>query len=93
MIHLKLTIQEAIALRTQLANCELDGLGEDIQHILHKLDLAQHQATHTQLCPVCQTPFTQLTTGRTGQYCTAACKQKAYRQRRNAWRRQIPSGF
>ena len=93
MIQLKLTRQEATALRTQLASLEPAGLDDDIQHILHKLDRAQQHATHTLCCPICQTAFTQLTTGRTGQYCCAACKQKAYRQRRNAWRRQIPSGF
>ena len=91
MIQLKLTRQEATSLRGHLVNLGPGSLDDDIFNILHKLDLAQQHATRTLCCPVCQTAFTQLTTGRTGQYCSAACKQKAYR--RNAWRRQIPSGF
>ena len=88
MIHLQLTIQEATALRTQLTADGADTLTADLRIILHKLDAAHTAATRLHHCPVCQRSFTQTTQGRTGLYCSPACKQKAYRQRQRESRRQ-----
>lgn len=93
MIQLNLTLQEACFLRTSLSDLPQDAISDDIQHILHKLDLAQQSATSTQQCPVCRRSFTQFTNGRTGHYCSNACKQKAYRQRRLDAIRRIPPRF
>lgn len=93
MIQLNLTLQEARLLRNSLNDLQQDPFPDDIQHILHKLDLAQESATSTRQCPVCRNSFTQFSCGRTGQYCSAACKQKAYRQRRIDAMRRIPSKF
>ena len=90
MIRLNLTRQQTQWLQQLLANQTLDT---DVQAatLRTQLALAYNQATATRTCPVCKEPFTQLRCGRTGHYCSPACKQKAYRQRCNAWRRQIPA--
>ena len=90
MIRLSLTQQEAEQLHRYLSNAIRDGpsAAEDLAEIVAKLILAREMATCQSECPVCKKPFVQSTTGRPGQYCSNACKQKAYRQRRNTWRRQ-----
>ena len=90
MIRLDLTTQQADWLQQQLLDHALDTDGQR-NTLLEQLTQAYEQATTTQTCPVCQAPFTQLRCGRIGHYCSAACKQKAYRQRVNAWRRQLPA--
>lgn len=89
MIRLDLTIQQSQWLQQLLLDQALD---QDAQRtkLLAQLAAAFEQATAKKTCPVCNQPFTQLRSGRTGHYCSPACKQKAYRQRRNAWRRQSP---
>jgi hypothetical protein len=87
MITLRLTPSELKQLRKLLA----DRVDADHNLLLAKLDDAQQQATMQRTCPVGQTTFTQLKAGRNAQYCSAACKQKAYRQRRDrALRRRYP---
>ena len=77
MITLRLTLSELQQLRSLLA----DQANADHNLLLAKLDDAHHQATVLRICPVCEQSFTQLKFGRTANYCSAACKQKAYRQR------------
>ena len=90
-MRLELTLQEAATLRRWLV--DVGGADADtLQTILGKLDRAQAEATREAHCPVCGQQFTSETTGRAGVYCSAACKQKAYRQRRNAWRRRVGPG-
>ena len=90
MIRLELTIQQANWLQQQLLDHAHDA-DDQSTTLLAQLADAYARATATQTCPVCQHDFTQLRRGRTGHYCSAACKQKAYRQRVNGWRRQIPA--
>jgi hypothetical protein len=63
----------------------------ELQNLLVKLNEATDQATRLTRCPVCQAWFAQGTLGRSAQYCGPACKQKAYRQRINARKRQRPT--
>lgn len=77
MITLCLTLSELQQLRYLLAD-QADAQGN---LLLAKLDDAHHQATVQRICPVCEQSFTQLTSACTANYCSAACKQKAYRQR------------
>lgn len=39
-------------------------------------------------CPVCGTPFDRASTGRRRLFCSAACRQRAYRLRVDASRRR-----
>jgi hypothetical protein len=89
MIRLELTLTETERLRRYLADQLLTQADETLQTVWTKLVEAEAEATELSQCPVCQQWFYQDKTGRTGQYCSAACKQKAYRQRRQAWRRQF----
>ena len=89
MIRLDLTIQQADCLQQLLLDNAVD-YDAQCTTLLSKLAQAYDQATATQTCPVCHSTFTQLRRGRTGHYCSSACKQRAYRQRRNAWQRYIP---
>lgn len=92
-MRLDLTLREAETLRyclTQaLALHERDVDDQVLKNLLEKVDAAEVRSTRSVRCPVCQQSFSQETAGRTGVYCSPACKQKAYRQRRNAWRRQL----
>ena len=90
MIRLDLTIPQADWLHQFLLDQAPDGHSLATS-LLTQLDQAYDQATTTQTCPVCHATFTQLQRGRSGLYCSPACKQKAYRQRRNAWRRYTPT--
>lgn len=65
-------------------------LHRDLQSVLTKLNDAAERAVHRIQCPVCREWFSQGALGRSAQYCAPACKQKAYRQRHNARKRQIP---
>ena len=85
MISLYLTLSELKQLRQLLAN-QVDA---EHELLLAKLDHARSQATLQRTCPVCQKTFTQLKAGRNAQYCSGACKQKAYRQRCDRARRQF----
>lgn len=79
MITLRLTLSELEQLRHALGvRPQADAVPNVL---LSKLDEAQRDATLQRTCPVCGTTFTQLKAGRIAQYCSAACKQKAYRQR------------
>lgn len=89
MIRLNLTHQEADLLHRLLTDITPGQPSEVAATLLVKLQIAQEQATRTTRCPVCETIFPQSSAGRTGQYCSAACKQKAYRLRRNAQRRRF----
>lgn len=92
MIRLELTHTEADHLQQGLAILVAQSTAEDVvvayQLLLAKLGAACQQATVQPLCPVCQADFTQLNAGRRplrrsgAHYCSNACKQKAYRQRR-----------
>lgn len=77
MITLHLTLPESKQLRKLLAV----QTQAEFASLLGKLDHAQEQATLPRTCPVCQSSFTQLNSGRTAAYCSNACKQKAYRHR------------
>jgi hypothetical protein len=85
MIHLDLTLAEVAQLQHALATLIAQSTQEDVVVALHrllgKLAAASQLQPGSQLCPVCQQPFTQLNTGRLARYCSNACKQKAYRQR------------
>ena len=83
-MRLELTLQEADHLRAWLVDMGGDPILRDI---LAKLEQEQAQSTELVRCPVCGHIFTRETVGRSGTYCSAACKQKAYRQRRNEWRK------
>lgn len=95
-MRLELTIQEA----AQLRDCVADALAlhddgdEDgaLKNLFNKIVEAEARSTRQRSCPLCQQLFTQETVGRTGRYCSAACKQKAYRQRRDNWRKQFGPG-
>ena len=80
MITLRLTLSELEQLRFALGAQPLADAARNA--LLSKLDAAQQQACLQRICPICRNTFTQLKAGRTADYCSAACKQKAYRQRR-----------
>ena len=92
-MRLELTIQEV----TQLQHCLADALArheegaedDDLKNLYNKIVAAETRSTRQRSCSVCQQKFTQETVGRMGRYCSAACKQKAYRQRRNNWHKQF----
>lgn len=87
-MRLELTLAEVERLRRCLAelleNKKLPGAEDPtLQAILDKLA----EATCEVQCPVCGQVFTRQNVGRAGVYCSTACKQKAYRERRKAWRK------
>jgi hypothetical protein len=90
-MRLELTLQETAQLRRcltdALARHERDGEDEGLKNLFNKIVAVEARSTRQVTCPVCQQLFTQETVGRTGRYCSPACKQKAYRQRRDQWRR------
>ena len=79
MITLRLTLSELDLLRHLLSAKPHD----ETAALLAKLEHVRREATRQRICPLCENTFTQLKSGRTGQYCSAACKQKAWRQRRH----------
>jgi hypothetical protein len=89
MIRLELTLPELQRLRDGVSDLLVTQADAELGAVWTKLVAAEAQATHPTQCPVCQKWFLQDKTGRTAQYCSAACKQKAYRQRRLAWRKQF----
>lgn len=89
MIRLELTLTEAERLRRCLTDHLLTQGDATLQMVCTKLVEAETQATQQTQCPVCHDWFCQDKIGRSGHYCSAACKQKAYRQRQQAWRRQF----
>jgi hypothetical protein len=66
-----------------------DDQCQTLQPLLTKLENAAMQASRPSECAVCHHWFSQDQDGRTGHYCSAACKQKAYRQRQLAARKQF----
>jgi ribosomal protein L37AE/L43A len=92
-MRLDLTLQEAERLRHCLTETLASHAGDAdeqlLKKLLEKVIEAESRSTQQHRCPVCQQLFTREAVGRTGVYCSAACKQKAYRQRRNAWRREF----
>ena len=83
-------LQHWLSKRLQMEGVD-DDLHQDLERLLAKLTAAADQAVRLVQCPVCQEWFAQGMLGRSAQYCGLACKQKAYRQRRNARKRQVPS--
>jgi len=88
MITLSLSLPEAELLRRLLREQSQESAA-----LLAKLDAAQQEATTERICPVCGNAFTQLKSGRTAQYCSNACKQKAYRQRQDRALRSYPNAY
>lgn len=90
-MQLDLTQQEVACLRhcvTQALALQQDDAAEQpLKNLLEKVVEAEARAFQHVRCPVCQQLFVQESRSRAGRYCSAACKQKAYRLRRNAWRR------
>ncbi|MBV7335883.1 hypothetical protein KFU94_48110 [Chloroflexi bacterium TSY] len=89
-IHLPLTQQNAQRLEhclARLLQLSPDD-ADDLQLLAELLQQAQHHAVQQQQCPICKDSFAQNKPGRNGIYCSNACKQKAYRQRVNARKRQ-----
>ena len=94
MVRLELTLAETYLLQQWLTDSLSDRSAqpaqrEGLQAILSQLTLAADQATCQLHCPVCLHAFTQEKAGRTGRYCSVACKQKAYRERQLAARKQF----
>lgn len=79
MVRLELTLAETYLLQQSLTDSLSDRSAqrEGLQAILSQLTLAADQTTCLLHCPVCQHAFTHKKTGRTGRYCSLACKQKA----------------
>jgi len=90
MIRLTLTVAEAELIKQLLEICD-PAANPVAQSCLDKVICAQEQATKQGICSVCQEALTQLKSGRLAQYCSTACKQKAYRSRRNEAKRQYRS--
>lgn len=86
MIHLHLTLEEMTLIRQALSQ---PSPTLQQQQLLDKLAAAHQQAIRQRVCPICNQAFTQLKVGRIANYCSLACKQKAYRQRRKQARRQF----
>lgn len=94
MIRFELTRAETDLLVTWLSQTLATSARQeeetpDRHALLTKLIAIQQLATSQAQCPTCRLPFVQHKEGRTGQYCSAACKQKAYRLRRNNARKQF----
>ena len=91
-MRLDLTPTEADSLHQGLSMLISQSTAEDgvvaLQSLLDRLAAACQQETLQQLCPVCQQHFTQHHSGRLASYCSNACRQKAYRQRRLERQRQ-----
>ena len=87
MIRLELTLQESDFLQQWLSSPSHPD-SQQADQLLDKVTAARQLALQEQNCPVCNQPFTQLKRGRSGRYCSNACKQKAYRQRSAQWIRQ-----
>ena len=83
MIRLELTLQECDCLQRWLSSpSRLDSQQLDQRRrLLDKVTAARQLAIKEETCPVCSRLFTQLKRGRSGRYCSNACKQKAYRRR------------
>lgn len=90
MIRLELTLQESDFLQQWLSSpSHQDSQQADQRRqLLDKVTTTRQLAIQEVRCPVCNQPFTQLKRGRSGRYCSNACKQKAYRQRSAQWIRQ-----
>jgi hypothetical protein len=57
-------------------------LEEALREFLHDFD--DHQQPDTMICEKCQRVFILCRTGRRRSYCSARCKQAAYRLRRKS---------
>lgn len=89
MIYLPLTHQNAQRLQHCLTRLQklFPHDADDVQLLTELLQQAQRHDIQQQ-CPICDHSFAQNKPGRNGIYCSNACKQKAYRQRANARKRQ-----
>lgn len=94
-IRLELDLTEGCQLQRWLTDALQAGPHQKaypgLQSVLAKLTAAADQAVRLVQCPVCQAWFAQGRLGRSAQYCSAACKQKAYRQRRHVRKRKAPT--
>lgn len=90
MINLKLTHKNASRLLDCLTRLQQlsPNDADEAQFLSDLLQQALLDATQVQHCPICNAPFAQDKVGRTGCYCSSACKQKAYRLRVNQRKRQ-----
>jgi hypothetical protein len=88
MIRLALTLAEARQLQHWLTDAQL-SVPESVSRLSIKLAEVLDNATQPHLCPVCQQQFAQAQRKQTSRYCSAACKQKAYRRRRLDSRKQF----
>lgn len=94
MVPLNLTTEQATQLHQLLVDVVHKGDTQSQRQASQFLSLladAQAMAAIERQCPICQQWFSQDRQGRTGQYCSAACRQKAYRQRRQARMRHRPT--
>lgn len=84
MIHLELTLPECDLLlqHLQAETGSPSPNSASMVGLLRKVVTARQSALQQQTCPVCGHIFDQLKVGRSGRYCSNACRQKAYRQRR-----------
>jgi NAD-dependent DNA ligase len=88
MLRLELTLAEARQIQHWLTDAH-QSVPESMHYLSIKLAEVLDNATQPHLCPVCQEEFVQAQRKSTGRYCSAACKQKAYRQRRLSSRKQF----
>lgn len=90
MVRLELTLAEARQLQHWLSEVPLSVQERaGLDRLPTILTEAVDDAIQRRQCPVCQQWFTRVLRGRTGRYCSAACKQKAYRRRRLESRKQF----
>jgi hypothetical protein len=94
-IRLQLSLAEGCQLQHWLAQflqtaSVSDDFHPELRPVLVRLNEAAEQAVQLIQCPVCREWFAKGVRGRNAHYCGSACRQKAYRQRINALRRQIP---
>jgi hypothetical protein len=92
VLQLNLTLKQATTLQAWLSEANASGELDSClrAELLSCLEEAHADALRLHTCPVCQQTFAQGQRGRMAVYCSAACKQKAYRQRVNASRRYFP---
>lgn len=50
----------------------------------HMRTIEATDAFNTTTCPICQRPFRLSVKGQPGKYCSAGCRQQAYRERQSA---------
>jgi len=101
MVRLELSLAEAYQLQQWMTDTlhhqpAAEVVTSLLLTLLPKLTEVADNATQRHQCPICQQWFVQENSGRAGQYCGAACKQKAgalwaRRRRLNARKQFEPS--